>query len=206
MADSPTSTDGRTDRAQRIADAAVKVFAARGYHDTRVQDIADEAGVAYGLVYHYFGTKEKLLGAIFDANWAIFADVVEGIVGSSRGPEDQLRAVLDYVFGALDAYPDRMKAIFLEYGRLTQLGDALGHAHVTRVLGGLERTCVLAAERGRLRPGVDPRAVPVLLLGALQAAIVASFVAGPGADRPSPDAVRATVLALFRGVLVPPPS
>jgi AcrR family transcriptional regulator len=50
---------------QRILDAAVRVFARQGYETSRVGDIAKEAGVAYGLVYHYFGSKDSVLEAVF---------------------------------------------------------------------------------------------------------------------------------------------
>ena len=48
------------DKRRVILDAAVRVFARQGFHTCRVSDIADEAGVAYGLVYHYFGSKDEV--------------------------------------------------------------------------------------------------------------------------------------------------
>ena len=57
----PASVDKR----RLILDAAVRVFARQGFHACRVSDIADEAGVAYGLVYHYFGSKEEILNTLF---------------------------------------------------------------------------------------------------------------------------------------------
>src|ERR1043166_2154812 len=53
------------DKRALILAAAVRVFAKQGYEATRVGDIAKEAGVAYGLVYHYFGSKEAVLEAVF---------------------------------------------------------------------------------------------------------------------------------------------
>ncbi|PZS09724.1 MAG: TetR/AcrR family transcriptional regulator, partial [Solirubrobacterales bacterium] len=58
MASPPTAA---TDKRRVILDAAVRVFARQGFHTCRVADIADEAGVAYGLVYHYFSAKEEIL-------------------------------------------------------------------------------------------------------------------------------------------------
>ena len=54
--ESERSRAGR-DKRQLILDAAIKVFADKGYHGSRVSDIANEAGIAYGLVYHYFKNK-----------------------------------------------------------------------------------------------------------------------------------------------------
>ena len=67
----------KDDRKGQILRAAARVFADKGYHECRISDVADEAGVAYGLVYHYFGTKDGLLAAIFDANWAFFARAID---------------------------------------------------------------------------------------------------------------------------------
>ena len=53
------------ERRRQILQAAVRAFARRGYHACRVSDIAKEAGVAYGLVYHYYKSKDALLEAIF---------------------------------------------------------------------------------------------------------------------------------------------
>src|SRR5688500_14971241 len=69
----------KDDRKRQILDAAVQVFAEKGYHGCRISDVADRAGVAYGLVYHYFGNKESLLAHIFSANWNVFAKALEAI-------------------------------------------------------------------------------------------------------------------------------
>jgi TetR/AcrR family transcriptional regulator, fatty acid metabolism regulator protein len=44
-----------------ILAASVRVFARKGYHTSRVGDIAEEAGIAHGLLYHYFASKEEVL-------------------------------------------------------------------------------------------------------------------------------------------------
>lgn len=194
--------DTRLDRRRQILDAAVRVFAQKGHDHTRIQDVADAAGVAYGLVYHYFGTKDRLLQTVFDENWAIFGDVVDGIVTSGRPVEHQLRAVLDYALGAVDAYPDRIRVILLEYGRLARLGEALSHPGVARVMAALRGSFAQARAAGVFRAEVDERVLPVVLLGALQAAIVTMLV-DPDAQRPDRAAVRATLLSLFRGALAP---
>jgi len=59
------------DKRRTILDAAVRVFARQGFHGCRVSDIADEAGVAYGLVYHYFDSKDEVLDTLFLERWDI---------------------------------------------------------------------------------------------------------------------------------------
>jgi AcrR family transcriptional regulator len=57
------------DKRRLIVDAAIKVFAEKGYHGTRISDIAHHAEIAYGLVYHYFKNKEEILDTISLERW-----------------------------------------------------------------------------------------------------------------------------------------
>ena len=54
----------------------MRVFAREGFHTCRVSDIADEAGVAYGLVYHYFKSKDQVLDTLFLERWDILLDAI----------------------------------------------------------------------------------------------------------------------------------
>ena len=60
---------GSDDKRKQILDAAVRVFARQGYESSPVGDVAKEAGVAYGLVYHYYGSKDAVLEAVFREAW-----------------------------------------------------------------------------------------------------------------------------------------
>ena len=86
-----TSVGGATDEPPRQADrreqilgAAVRVFAQRGFHACRVSDIADEAGVAHGLLYHYFSSKDELLDTIFLERWTVMLDVIRAADAAGR--------------------------------------------------------------------------------------------------------------------------
>ncbi len=68
--------DRRADKRRIILDAAVRVFARQGFNGCRVSDIADEAGVAYGLVYHYFRSKDEVLDTLFLERWNVLLDAI----------------------------------------------------------------------------------------------------------------------------------
>jgi len=190
--------DLRETRRRQILDAAAHVFARQGFAATRIHDVAAHAGVAYGLVYHYFGTKQALLATVFDASWEAFADALEGIAASPRTPPDQLRAALDYLFGAWEVHPDVVRVVVLEYGpRLRSGGQALAdHPHVGRALAAISRIFHGAGAAGLLRPGLAPEALPALFMGALEGAF-AAVVHDPAAT----PALRNTLRTLFRDVL-----
>ena len=72
------------DKRRAILDAAIRVFARQGYHATRVADIADEAGVAYGLVYHYFRSKEAVMTELFTERWSLLLAAGEQVESRLR--------------------------------------------------------------------------------------------------------------------------
>jgi TetR/AcrR family transcriptional regulator, fatty acid metabolism regulator protein len=75
----PGSRRAAVDKRRLILDAAVSVFARRGFHSCRVADVAEEAGVAYGLVYHYFDSKEEILNTLFSERWQVMLDAIATI-------------------------------------------------------------------------------------------------------------------------------
>ena len=77
-------TTAATDKRRVILDAAVRVFARQGFHTCRVSDIADEAGVAYGLVYHYFSSKEEILDTLFLERWDVMLAAIAEADASDR--------------------------------------------------------------------------------------------------------------------------
>src|SRR5919201_4209808 len=88
------TTSAPEQRKRQILDAAVRVFARNGYHASRVGDVAEEAGVAYGLVYHYFDSKEAVLGSIFVETWTGMLGTIEAIeAGEAGGPAEASWAV-----------------------------------------------------------------------------------------------------------------
>ena len=64
------------DKRRVILDAAIRVFAREGFHRCRVSDIAKEANVAYGLVYHYFRSKDEVLDTLFTERWSLLLEAI----------------------------------------------------------------------------------------------------------------------------------
>src|SRR5688500_20155074 len=84
-----------------ILDAAVRVFAERGFNTARVSDIADEAGVAYGLVYHYFGSKDEVLDTLFLDRWNLLLEAIREIDDREVAPREKLLAITSFI---VDSY------------------------------------------------------------------------------------------------------
>ena len=81
------------DKRRQLLDAAVRVFARKGFHASRVGDIAEEAGVAHGLLYHYFKSKDDVLEAVFHANWSVLLARIASVEETDEPAADQLRHI-----------------------------------------------------------------------------------------------------------------
>ena len=77
------------DKRRLILDAAITVFARQGFHHCRVSDVADEAGLAYGLVYHYFDSKEQMLNELFSERWALLVEASQDVRNSDAAVVEQ---------------------------------------------------------------------------------------------------------------------
>jgi TetR/AcrR family transcriptional regulator, fatty acid metabolism regulator protein len=160
------ATDTQREKRRLILRAAITVFAEKGYHGARVSDVAKEAGVAYGLVYHYFGSKEDLLEAVFRRTWSRMLQAVEEIEQSGVPARDQLLGVARIVLGAWEVDADLIRVLVREVARSPQFGrevDEIEHAFAA-----LERIVRTGQENGELRVDIDARIAARILYGALE--------------------------------------
>jgi TetR/AcrR family transcriptional regulator, fatty acid metabolism regulator protein len=119
------------DKRRQILDAAIRVFATRGFHACRVSDVADEAGVAYGLVYHYFGSKEEILNTLFSERWQIMLDAIAEIDKQQEVPaRDKLYLVASFIIDSYRHEPDLMKVIIVE---VTRAANSFGRDHLAKI-------------------------------------------------------------------------
>src|SRR3984893_7756607 len=97
-----------------ILDAAVRVFARHGFHTCRVSDIADEAGVAYGLVYHYFASKDQILDTLIWERWDVMLTAIAQAEATQQAPRKKLRAMASFTIDSYRHDPELMKVIIVE--------------------------------------------------------------------------------------------
>jgi TetR/AcrR family transcriptional regulator, fatty acid metabolism regulator protein len=122
---------GGVDKRRVILDAAITVFARRGFHHCRVSDVADEAGVAYGLVYHYFDSKEEILNTLFAERWQLMLDAIGEIdAKSDLSARDKLHLVASFIIDSYRHEPDLMKVIIVE---VTRAANTFGRQHLEMI-------------------------------------------------------------------------
>ncbi len=152
-----------------ILHAAVRVFAEKGYHGCRIADVARAAGVAYGLVYHYFHNKEELLESVFAEQWTIFINALEAIDAGPGTAADKIAALFGFVFDVYKTAPAAVRVLMLEVTHTPQ-GLRAGSTRETfekalRLLADVVRQ---GQASGELERHVEPNLAATALLGAME--------------------------------------
>jgi TetR/AcrR family transcriptional regulator, fatty acid metabolism regulator protein len=156
------------DKRRVILDAAVRVFARQGFHTCRVSDIADEAGVAYGLVYHYFSSKEEILDTLFLERWDVMLSAITETDASDRAPRDKLHAIATFIVESYRHDPDLMKVIVVE---VTRAANTFGRTHLAKIREAYEQIAGIVAQAqrdGLFRTEVTPEFAALAFYGLVE--------------------------------------
>ncbi len=97
-----------------IRKAAIKVMAREGFHNTKIQSIADEAGIANGTVYLYFKNKEAILDYIFMVEYEKRLKFIENLMKSNLSSLQQIISLLRFHMNDLKNNPDIAKVLIQE--------------------------------------------------------------------------------------------
>src|SRR6266850_2040477 len=102
------------DKPQQIIDAAVRVFARNGFYNSRVSDIAREAGIASGTIYLYFKTKDEILVTLFRDKMAAFVAGVRKAIADEPGATAKIRRMIRLHFETLEANAEVAEVVQVE--------------------------------------------------------------------------------------------
>jgi TetR/AcrR family fatty acid metabolism transcriptional regulator len=196
-----TRSAAQEERRRQILDAAVRAFAKKGYHACRVSDIAEEAGVAYGLVYHYFESKDAVLESIFREMWGMMVAAINAIEEIEESPREQLRKSCAIVLRTWRDYPDVVRVLVREVARS---GEQLQREveEIAYAFEALGRIVERGQEQNVFRRDISPRLASWVIYGALEE-ILTGWVLGrlPGDDEDIKEAERTVVGILCDGLV-----
>jgi len=156
------------EKRRTILDAAMRVFARQGFHTCRVSDIADEAGVAYGLVYHYFSSKEQMLDTLFLDRWDVMLAAIAEVDASDLPPREKLRAIASFIIDSYRHDPDVMKVIIVE---VTRAANTFGRTHLAKIRDAYEQIAAIVADAqrsGEFRTEITPAFAAQAFYGAVE--------------------------------------
>jgi len=185
-------------------EASVRVFARKGYHTSRVGDIAEEAGIAHGLLYHYFSSKEEVLETVFRENWSELIEAFRRVEASEEPPLEQLEGIAKILLRSWRNDPDLVSVMVREVARSQHL-----QGQVDEIREGfqiIQRVIERGQADGSLRSGIDPRLASWIFYGGLEE-VLTGWVLGqlPDGDEEVARAERAVVDVLRGGLAAAAP-
>jgi TetR/AcrR family transcriptional regulator, fatty acid metabolism regulator protein len=158
----------QADKRRMILDAAVRVFARQGFHACRVSDIADEAGVAYGLVYHYFTSKEEVLDTLFLERWDVMLEMIREVDGRSIPVREKLQEIVSFIVDSYRHDPDMMKVIIVE---VTRAANSFGRTHLDQIRAAYDLIGGIVAKAqadGVFKPEIEARFAAMAFYGVIE--------------------------------------
>ena len=184
-----------------LLDAAVRVFARKGYHAARVGDIAEEAGVAYGLLYHYFSSKEEVLRDVFRETWRALIATIENVERAGDSPREQLRKVAEILLRSWRREPDLVRVLVLEVTRSQLLAGEMDE--IVASFSAIQSIVERGQADGSIRSDLDARLASYVFYGAIDE-LLTGWVLGRLPDSEE-DVARAerTVVEIVAGGLAP---
>jgi len=156
------------DKRRLILNAAVRVFARQGFHACRVSDIADEAGVAYGLVYHYFGSKDEILDTLFLERWNVMLELIREVDGQPLPVREKLGSIASFIVDSYRHDPDLMKVIIVE---VTRAANSFGQTHLGQIREAYELIGEIVAKaqvEGVFKVEIDAQFAAMAFYGAIE--------------------------------------
>jgi TetR/AcrR family transcriptional regulator, fatty acid metabolism regulator protein len=164
-----TARAAAVDKRRLILEAAVRVFARQGFHTCRVSDIADEAGVAYGLVYHYFQSKDQILDTLFLERWEVLLRAIREVDAEEEmDARDKLRRIASFIVESYRHDPELMQVIIVE---VTRAASTFGRTHLATIREAYDLIAEIvrsAQAQGEFRTDITPEFAALAFYGAIE--------------------------------------
>ena len=189
------------DKRKLILDAAIRVFAEHGYHGARVGDIAEDAGVAHGLLYHYFASKDDVLRTIFLENWGALIARFRAVEASPEPAPEKLEGIAKILLRTWRNDPALVTVMVREVARSQQLQDRVDE--VREAFAIVERVIVEGQASGHFRRDLDARLASWIFYGGLEE-VLTGWVLGqlPDSEEDVAAAERVAIEMVSRGLAV----
>ena len=160
--------DTRTnDKRARILEAAIKVFAERGFHSATVAEIARAAGVADGTIYLYFKGKDDLLLRLFDEKMTELLADAKAAVAQERTAPGKLRRFIQLHLAVVERNPDLASVLIVELRPSAQFLKAADRQKLAAYVDLIAEVVRAGQESGELDGNISPATVKRAIFGAL---------------------------------------
>jgi len=165
------------DKPQQIIEAAVRVFARKGYYNSRVSDIAREAGIAAGTIYLYFKTKDEILVTLFRDKMADFVDTVRKAIAVEPDAASKVRRLVSLHFRILEENPDLAEVVQVELRQGQKFFRGASSQEIGAYFALIGSVLEEGVAEGRFRSGLPVKVATKMLFGAMDQ-VATSWVLG----------------------------
>ena len=186
------------DKHHQIVEAAVRVFARNGYYNSRVSDIAREAGVASGTIYLYFKTKDAILVTLFREKMAAWVAHVRAEIAGERDAVAKIRRLVALHFGVLESDPALAEVVQVELRQGHKFFRGASAHEISAYFELIGSILEEGQAAGAFRSDVPVKVATKVLFGAMDQ-VATSWVLGKRKYRLS-DAADAVAAVFLRGV------
>jgi len=187
------------DKPQQIIDAAIRVFARSGYYNSRVSDIAREAGIASGTIYLYFKTKDDILVTLFREKMAEWVASVRREIAAERDPVAKIRKIVALHFRVLEENPDLAEVVQVELRQGQKFLRGAAAQEITSYFALIGSILEEGIAVGRIRADLPVKVATKMLFGAMDQ-MATSWVLGKRGYRLS-DTAEAVADIFLNGVV-----
>jgi TetR/AcrR family fatty acid metabolism transcriptional regulator len=189
------------DKRKLILDAAIRVFAEHGYHGSRVGDIAEDAGVAHGLLYHYFASKDDVLRTIFAENWGELIGRFRAVEDSHEPAREKLEGIAKILLRTWRNDPALVTVMVREVARSQLIQGQV--EEVGEAFAIIQRVIEEGQASGEFRQDIDARLASWVVYGGLEE-LLTGWVLGqlPDSEEDVSAAERAAIDLSLRGLTI----
>lgn len=151
-----------------ILNTAVQIFSEKGLHNTRISDIAKNANIAHGLIYHYFEDKDDILVSIFEENWALILDETKARVELKDDVFTKIEAIVDYFFHLYSTEPQLFRVLVIHMRQTTVFAENYDLAALRAYLDYIESIFDDGKKSGVIHRELDSTVLVHILFGSVE--------------------------------------
>jgi TetR/AcrR family fatty acid metabolism transcriptional regulator len=175
----PIAGHRSSDKYERILDAAVAVFAEKGFFTSRISDIADRANVADGTVYLYFKNKEEILMTAINTAFDAFMKNARTELDKLHDPADRLRRLACLHLEALGSNRNLAVVFQMELRQSTRFLSEFSHQHMVEYLRLVRQAISDGQQTGLFRPELSDKVAANCFFGALDEMVTSWVLSEP---------------------------
>jgi len=188
---------GKDEKQGMIIDAALEVFRERGYANARMADIARRAGVSYGLVYHYFGSKEVLFDLIVESWWNGLYSMMEREIAAEVAFPEKLVNIIEFFLDTYGQKPNLMSIFVSEVCRSSVYHTEEGLSKFLKFFSLCEEIMVQGQKGKFLSTEIPPHHLTYIFYGSIETFISVMVLGKEPLTKKRQERARNAILRVF---------